>query len=79
MSKIVSIKLNDDVYKKIALLAKFDNRPISNFIETMTLAHIEELNFVDDIEMQEIQDNPKLQKSLKRGLKDMKSLQGRFV
>ena len=79
MAKIITLKLNDDVYKKIAFLAKANNRPVSNFIQTMTMEHIEELEFVDDIEMNELENNVNLMTSLQKAHDQVKSKKGRFV
>jgi len=79
MSKTVTIRLNDNIYKLFRTLAESDNRPLSNFIETTTLRYIEEHQLVDDFEMAEIKNNQELNKSLKRGVKDAKSGRGRFI
>jgi hypothetical protein len=60
-------------------LADSDNRPISNFIETAVKKFIEHNVFVDEFEMAEIRDNAELNKSIKRGLSDMKQRKGRIV
>ena len=52
---------------------------ISNFIETATLRYVEQSQFVDEFEMEELQQNAELNKSLKRGHQDMKAHKGRFV
>ena len=79
MSKTVTLRLSDENYKVYKKLAESDNRPISNFIETAVNRYIEESSLVDDFEMQEIKNNTELNKSIKRGLADMKSKKGRFV
>ena len=40
MSKTVTLRLNDSIYKKSRDLAEDDNRPLSNFIETAALRFI---------------------------------------
>lgn len=79
MSKTVTIRLKDNLYKLLRRLAEKDNRTLSNFIETATLRYIEENEFADEYEMAEIRSNPELNKSLKRGLKDARMKKGRFV
>jgi predicted transcriptional regulator len=79
MSKTVTLRLNDKVYKIFRTLAESDNRTLSNFIETSALRYIEEHGFVDDYEMEEIRSNQQLNKSLKRALTDAKARRGRFV
>ena len=60
-------------------MAESDNRTLSNFIETSALRYIEEHEYVDDFEMNEIRSNQQLNRSLKRALKDMKAKKGKFV
>ena len=79
MSKTVTLRLDEKVYKKFRGLAKNDNRPLSNFIETAALRFIEEHEYVDEFEMAEIRDNVSLNQSLKKGLRDVKAKRGRFV
>ena len=79
MSKTVTLRLNDDVYNRLKNLAKDDNRPLSNFIETAALRFIEEHEFADEFEMHEISTNAELNKSLKQGLRDAKAKRGKFV
>ena len=79
MSKTVTLRLDEMVYGKLKSWAIRDNRPLSNFIETAALRFIEEHEFVDEFEMAEINQNETLNKSIKRGLKDIKAGRGRFV
>lgn len=79
MSKTITLRLSDENYHKFKKLADRDNRPISNFIETAVKRFIEHNIYVDDFEMEEIKNNTELNKSLKRGLNDMKSKKGQFV
>ena len=79
MSKTVTLRLDEAVYGKFRSWAKRDNRPLSNFIETAALRFIEEHEVVDEFEMAEIDGNDALNKSIKRGLKDVKARRGRLV
>jgi len=79
MSKTVTLRLNDEVYKKFRGLAEQDNRPLSNFIETAALRFIEEHEYADEFETAEIRGNQELNRSIKRGLRDSKAKKGRFV
>ncbi len=79
MSKTVTLRLDDEIYKKFRDLAKSDNRPISNFIETAVLRFVESIECVDEFEMAEIRSNSSLNKSIKRGLKDVKDRRGNLV
>lgn len=79
MSKTVTLRLKDDVYKMFRNLAEKENRPLSNFIETSVLRFIEQNQYADEFEMAEIQNNQELNKSLKHALKDVIAQRGRFV
>jgi predicted transcriptional regulator len=79
MTKTVTIRLNDKVYNRFKGLAEQDNRPLSNFIETAALRFVEQLEYVDEFEMEEIQSNISLNTSIKNGLRDAKAGRGRFV
>jgi predicted transcriptional regulator len=79
MSKTVTLRLDDAVYKRLRNLAERDNRPLSNFIETAALRFVESEQFVDEFEMEEIRGNKYLNLSLKQGLSDAKAKRGRLV
>ena len=79
MTKTVTIRLDDETYEEFREAAAADNRPISNLIETAALAKIRDEQFVDDVEMAEIQANERLLESLEKGTKDAKAGRGRFV
>jgi predicted transcriptional regulator len=79
MSKTVTLRLDDELYQKFSGLAKSDNRPISNFIETAVLRFIEEQELADEFEMKDIRENVSLNRSMKRGVQDAKERRGRFV
>jgi uncharacterized protein (DUF1778 family) len=77
MSKVVTIRLGEDEYKRIRAAAQADNRPISNFMETATLRFLEESEFVDEREMAAIRADKQLMKSLKAGSADVRK--GRYT
>jgi len=79
MSKTVTLRLDEGVYKRFRRLAERDNRPLSNFIETAVLRYLESEQFVDEFEMEEIRNNRSLNQSLKRGISDAREKRGRFV
>jgi predicted transcriptional regulator len=79
MSKTVTLRLDDKIYNKFRDLAKSDNRPISNFIETAVLRFVESNESVDEFEMAEIRSNSSLNNSIKRGLRDVKARRGNLV
>jgi len=79
MSKTVTLRLDDRVYRRFRELAQRDNRPLSNFIETAATRFLELEQFIDEFEMQEIRSNKPLNQSLKRGLADAGAKRGKFV
>ena len=79
MSKTVMLRLDENTYSLFKNYAESDNRSLSNFIETSTLRYIKEHEFVDDYEMDEINNNAALQTSLKRAHKDAAARKGRSI
>jgi len=80
MPKVITLRLNDDVYDLFSHYAKDDNRTLSNFIETAAKKYIEQnIEYVDEFEMNEIRGNAGLNESLKRGYKDAKNKKGRYI
>ncbi len=79
MSKTVTLRLDDPVYRLFKDVAERENRPVSNFIETAVLRFVQEHETVDEFEMAEIRGNVELNQSLKRGHQDAKHRRGSFV
>ena len=79
MAKVVTLRLDDKVYNTFKTIADQENRPLSNFIETAAMRYINEIEFVDEFEMAEINSNTGLKDSMKRGIKDYKKRSGRFI
>lgn len=79
MSTTVTLRLDEEVYRKFRGMADSDNRPLSNFIETAVLRFMEQHEYVDEFEMAEIKANAGLNKSIKSGLSDTKARRGRFA
>jgi predicted DNA-binding protein len=79
MPKTVTLRLDDVSYEIIKKHAQADNRPLSNYIETATLKYIEEVDYVDDFEMENILNDEELMRSLKKGSADAAKKRGRFV
>ncbi len=79
MAKVVTLRLDDEIYNTFKTIADQENRPLSNFIETAAMRYINEIEFVDEFEMAEINSNTVLKDSMKRGIKDYKKRSGRFV
>lgn len=79
MSKTITLRLDDAVYKKFKTFAEQDNRPISNYIETAALRYIDEIEFADEFEMENIMNDEKLLKNLQQGHLDAENKRGCFV
>ena len=79
MPKTVTIRLEDKKYAIFKECAAGDNRTLSNFIETATMRYIEENEFADEIEMNEIKNDKSLDLSIKRGIKDYKEKRMRNI
>lgn len=79
MSKTISLRIDDSLYQSLKMHAEAENRSISNYIETATLRYIEEVDYVDEFEMENIKNNDDLVRRLKRGTLDAKKSRGRFV
>lgn len=79
MPKTITLRLNEDTYKKFNKAAFEDNRSISNLIETLALKKLDEEMFVGRFEMDEILLNTKLLRKLKRGHKHAKLKKGKLV
>ena len=79
MSRIVTLRLADDVYRELREAATAENRPLSNLIETAAVSRVREARFVDDAEMAEILGNEKLLARLKKGSGQARRRKGRFV
>jgi predicted DNA-binding protein len=79
MSKTINICLEDEKYELFNKFAKMDNRDLANFIETATSRYIEEIKYIDEFEMAEINANEDLQKSLQQGRLDIKNKRRRLV
>ncbi|MEN6450983.1 MAG: hypothetical protein ABFC96_10870 [Thermoguttaceae bacterium] len=79
MSKTITLRLSDDVYKLFRESAESDNRPLSNFIETATLRFIEHSDLAEESEMSEIRGNAALNRSIRRGHAQARAKRGKFV
>ena len=66
MTKTITLRLQEDKYQRFKQLPERDNRSISNFIENATLKFIEEEEYLDDFENDEILSNKELMSSIRR-------------
>jgi predicted transcriptional regulator len=79
MSRIVTLRLSEEVWRELREAATAENRPLSNLIETAAVGRIREARFVDDAEMAEILSDEKLLARMKRGSRQARLRKGRFV
>ena len=70
MTKIITLRLDDAVYRELREAADAERRSISNLVETAALMRVREQQFVDDAEMAELRTSDSLMKRLKAGSKD---------
>lgn len=74
-----TLALKDDLYQRLDSLALQSNRSTPNLIETILIRHLEEEFYVDAFEMDALQRDKSLKKSITRGLSDYKAGRGKFV
>ncbi|MEK6690413.1 MAG: CopG family transcriptional regulator [Nitrospirota bacterium] len=79
MPKTITLRLDDEIYKKFSNAASEEHRSISNLIETLALKKLDEDMLVDDFEMKEIFSNTRLLKKLEKGHSHAKMKKGRLV
>ena len=79
MSKTITMRVDDDIYKMIKTAADGERRSISNFIEFAIIAFLTKESFVSDNEMEEIYNDENLLKNLKQGKKEIEEGQYRIV
>lgn len=79
MPKSVTIRLDDDAYKKFYEMAAEENRSISSLIETLALKKLDEELFADAFETAEILSNKPLLKRLRKGHQQAAQTKGRLV
>ena len=79
MAKVVSVRLSDEDYRKIVTAAKVERRPLSNFMTLMVVKGIEESDYVDAVEMDQILSDQPLMARLRAGHRDAKQRKGKLV
>ena len=79
MAKVVTVRLSDEDYRKIAAVAKRERRPLSNFMTLMVIRGIEEGDDVDAIEMEQILSDKGLMAKLRAGRRDAGKRKGKLV
>ena len=79
MAKVVTVRLSDQEYRKIATAAKLDRRPLSSFMTLLVIKGLEEGEYVDAVEMDQITANKHLMGKIQAGHRDARQRKGRFV
>ena len=69
----------ENKYQRFKQLAECDNRSISNFIENAALRFIEEEEYLDDFENDEILSNKELMSSIQRGYMQSLEAKGKLI
>ena len=79
MGKTITIRIDDDTYKKIKSAAESEKRTISNFMEYATIAYLENSSFVSDEEMIQVAEDHELMNRLQKSMQDIKRGNYRIV
>lgn len=79
MAKTITLRLENPVYREFRHLAEEDHRPLANWIVTTTLRHLEECQFVHELEMASIRRDRSLVRRLRQGSQDARLKRGRLV
>jgi len=79
MTKTVTLRLKEEVYKLFIEAAQAENRPLSNLIETAALIRLREQQFVDEEEMNAILSDQDLLSRIEKGSRQALTRRGRFV
>ncbi len=79
MSKTITIRLGDNVYRELKRRAAAANRAISNLIETAAVRYVREADFVSEDEMAGILADDTLVRRLRRGAREARARKGRLV
>ncbi len=79
MSKTITIRIQDEIYDLFRKAADGEHRSISNFIEYATLAYLSSEAYVADDEMEEINKDKYLLKSLNNEISDIEKGKYRII
>lgn len=79
MPKSVTIRLDDEAFKKFHEIANIEHRSIPNLIETLALKKLNEELFTDTFETTEILSNKPLLGKLRKGHQQAQQKKGRLV
>ena len=79
MGKTITIRIDEETYKKIKSAAESEKRTISNFMEYATIAYLENSRFVSEEEMIQIAEDDELIDRLQQSIQDIKRGNYRIV
>ena len=79
MTKTITIRIPQQRYEAFQHFALRDDRPLSNFIETVAWRHLQECMDMEKAEEEEILGNKKLMTKIRRGIGHAKTMKGKFV
>ena len=79
MARVVTVRLSDEEYRRIASAAKQERRPLSNFMTLLVIRGIEEGDYADTVEMDQITADKSLMTRIRAGHRDARRRKGRFV
>ncbi|MEA1986033.1 MAG: CopG family transcriptional regulator [Candidatus Marinimicrobia bacterium] len=79
MSKTITLRIKDDIYKIIKTAADGNKRTISDFLKYATMSYLSQNSIVSDEEMNEIMNDDELLKSIKFGEKEIEEGQYKVV
>ena len=79
MTNTVTLNFEPALLEKLKHLADQENRTMANFIELATVKYMEQIEFADFFEMEDIVNDAGLMKRLKKGSEDARNRKGQFV
>lgn len=71
MSKTITLRIEDEVYKMLKTAANGEKRTISNFIQFAALNYLSSSSYVSDKEMEEIMNDKELKNCINLAMKDI--------
>jgi len=79
LSRNVTIRLSDSTYHAFRSLAERNETSVSGFIRSLAMDYVEECGLLDRFEIEELDADKELNRSLHRAYDDAKNMRGRFV
>lgn len=79
MTQTVTLNFEPSVMEKLKQMADQENRTLANFVEVATVKYMEQIEFADFFEMEEIVNDAELKKKLRKGSEDARNRRGQFV